>query len=242
MEYNKQEAERIGNLLERWCPFGWVKDLYGIDLRDEPTLVEAANRRGRIKEVPPDKIDRYGLEGYFQQFRVLPTKWAAARLGMNQKSFEDMRVALQKQGQPVPKVAESRDSLVMLDFIENIRAFFPYLKRHTYGDHTSFCKALHAAILSDLKIQVEPLLCVTSEWLIKHGSVEDIDYAQAFDCITLKPVGLRYQVWLKTGKPMNLRPDVCSLLFYAQHKKQLSKFRMGTLPVMPNSLCELQAL
>jgi hypothetical protein len=36
-----------------------------------------------------------------------------------------------------------------------------------------------------------------------------------------QPVGLRYQVWLETGKPVSLRPDVCSLVFYAKNETEL---------------------
>ena len=52
------------------------------------------------------------------------------------------------------------------------------------------------------------------------------DMAAAFDAITLEPVGLRYQVWLETKKPANLRPDVCSLKFYAQHEAELADYVM----------------
>ena len=50
--------------------------------------------------------------------------------------------------------------------------------------------------------------------------------ADAFDAITLEPVGLRYQVWLETRKPVNLRPDVCSLKFYAAHENELKEYVM----------------
>jgi hypothetical protein len=81
------------------------------------------------------------------------------------------------------------------------------------------CRALHDAIRTELDVKVEPLLCVTSRIL----DPEEPDVAAAFDAITLDPVGLRYQVWLNTDKPVNLRADVCSLKFYAQHERELRK-------------------
>jgi hypothetical protein len=48
----------------------------------------------------------------------------------------------------------------------------------------------------------------------------------AFDAITMDPVGLRYQVWLDTQKPVNLAPDVCSLKFYAKNEADLRPYVM----------------
>jgi hypothetical protein len=86
-----------------------------------------------------------------------------------------------------------------------------------FSSHSSMCRALHDAIKAELNLVVQPLLCVTSTVL----DTENPDLADAFDAITLDPVGLRYQVWLDTRKPVNLRPDVCSLKFYAQHENEL---------------------
>jgi len=54
------------------------------------------------------------------------------------------------------------------------------------------------------------------------------DYARDWDAITLEPVSLQYQVWLDLGKPINLRPDCCSTLFYAQERDVLHDYVMGT--------------
>lgn len=79
------------------------------------------------------------------------------------------------------------------------------------------CIALHVAIASDLDIYFTPVSCITSEVLDPEGP----DLAVAFDAITMDPVGLRYQVWLDTKKPVNLAPDVWSLKFYAQNEADL---------------------
>ena len=99
---------------------------------------------------------------------------------------------------------------------------FPALRRKTFSNHSRMCRALHEAIRTDLAIAVEPVVCVTSN-ILDPG---EPDIAAAFDAITGDPVGLRYQVWLETEKPANLRPDVCSLRFYALNETELREHVM----------------
>jgi hypothetical protein len=60
------------------------------------------------------------------------------------------------------------------------------------------------------------------------------DFASDFDCITFEPIGLRHQVWLDFGKPINLSPDVCGIHTYARHSRLLRPFLMaGEEPAVP---------
>ena len=86
---------------------------------------------------------------------------------------------------------------------------FSLLRNKVFASRAGMCIAFHAAIASDLKIDVTPVYCVTSAVL----EPEAPDIAVAFDAITMDPVGLRYQVWLDTKKPVSLAADVCSLKF-----------------------------
>lgn len=99
---------------------------------------------------------------------------------------------------------------------------FASLRHKTFSDHSLKCRALHATIRAELHIEVEPVRCVTSILL----DPTEPDMAAAFDAITLEPVGLRYQVWLDADKPVNLRPDVCSLSFHAKHEAELRAYVM----------------
>lgn len=96
------------------------------------------------------------------------------------------------------------------------------MRLKTFSSHSAMCRALHAAIRVELGVEVTPQLCVTSLAL----GEEEPDLADAFDAISLDPVGLRYQVWLETRKPVNLRPDVCSLKLYARHEDVLRAYVM----------------
>lgn len=211
-------------LSKEWVPFDVIDYLYGINDLDD---VLRDNFRAWSRERPnrlvikPDKINRYAFETYLQQAKLLPTKIAAAHLGMTKNSYDKFIKELSKTGAIPINQGYFSSQVVSEQFIKSLLYLLPSLRHKIFGDHDNFCNLLHSAIKRDLKCKVEPLFCVTSQFLKEEPS----DFAYEFDSITGEPVGLRYQVWLNFNKkPLHLKPDICSLKFYAENIKKLSDF------------------
>ena len=60
---------------------------------------------------------------------------------------------------------------------------------------------------------------------------EPPEYAYEFDMLTSEPVSVRYQLWLDIGKPVRLKPDVCSVKTYFLHKKLLRDYLFGNYDI-----------
>jgi hypothetical protein len=113
--------------------------------------------------------------------------------------------------------------LVAESLSEDLVPNLPGLRFRTFSDHNSFCQRLHADIEKTLGIKVQPLFCATADRLQDWRQ-----YASHFDCITLLPVSGRHQLWLDFRKPLNLGPDRCSRLFYAENREALRPYCAGT--------------
>ncbi len=105
------------------------------------------------------------------------------------------------------------------DIVPNLRG----LRFRTFSDHTSFCERLHAELVPILGAEVERLVCATSDRLQEYPR----QFANNFDCITLEPVSGKHQIWLDFRKPLNLAPDRCSKLLYAENHDVLRPYRAG---------------
>ena len=113
--------------------------------------------------------------------------------------------------------------LVATSLPEDLVRDLPRLRFRLVSDHNEFCRRLHTELEKMLQIQVLPLFCETSEIL----GEEPKQFARDFDCMTLKPLSGRHQVWLDFRKPLNLGPDRCSKLFYAENREVLRPYRSG---------------
>lgn len=230
-------AARLAVLSQPWCPPELVHELLGIDLPGDPQLagafrmwsarfwgdanVERSTRSGRL-------VHRHALEAFLLQNGWISRKWAACHLGLDEGTLALVVDRLQGSAL-VPQVASGvSDQILRQRDAASLYRLFPSLRLKAFSSHSSMCRALHDAIRTELGLEFQPLLCVTSAKL----DPKEPDIADAFDAINGDPVGVRYQVWLDTGKPVNLRPDVCSLRFYAEHEGQLQAHVMrGSEPV-----------
>jgi hypothetical protein len=137
--------------------------------------------------------------------------------------MRDVADRLEGLGSPTQLVSPVSSQLVRQREAAQLFRAFPSLRNRTFSDYWRMCRALHEAIRTDLAVQITPVVCVTSAIL----DPAEPDIAAAFDAITFDPVGLRYQVWLETKKPVSLRPDGCSLKFYAKHEADLRPLVMN---------------
>lgn len=219
-------AARLEALKRPWCTAGLVKELLGIDLVADPRLAGvvrswAARFRGdglvERQSTSGPEVHRHALEAFLLQNRLISWKWAAIYLGLEAPVLEKVVDRLEARGDLVQVRSGLSDQLVCQREAASLCRAFPLLRNKVFASHNGMCIALHVAIESDLGIHFTPVSCVTSTVLEPEGP----DLAVAFDAITMDPVGLRYQVWLDTKKPVNLAPDVCSLKFYAQNEAAL---------------------
>jgi len=238
---NAECAARLAELRGPWCSQLLIRDLYGLEierlgnLRRDFESWAAFHRRGEA--ILHEQVHRYLFETFLQNSRLLPRKWAAARVGMEEASLEQVLTCLRGRGLLWP--AHSTLELVSEAIDTELISLFDEFRFRTFSSHNDFCSRLHTAIKDRLDLQVVPLHCVTSQAITDDPS--KWDYSHEFDVVTLAPVGLRYKVWLNLGKPMNLRPDCCSTKFYAEERESLRDFLMGTQePEIPDELLAIR--
>jgi len=229
-----EEEARFHQLQQSWCPAKLIEEIYGLDLRSGK-LRDYFERQSSLLKRPEilrdTQVHRYHFETTLQANQLVPRKWAAAKLGMTEASFRTMYSYLETNG--LLSTFHIIPELINKYFDDEITQLFNELRFTTFANHTAFCTKIHEALSSRFGLKIEPLYCVTSEVLKE----QPCDFAQVFDCITLNPVGMKYKVWLDFKKPMNLRPDYCSTLFYAQERVALEPFLAGTeKPPIPAAL------
>jgi hypothetical protein len=229
--------QRIAQLKNDWIGPSTLAAIYGLTL---PELERDSIRWGRLQRRPRevirgDQVSRFALESYFQQRKVLPIKWAAAKLGMAEASLVNAIAALEASGR-VDRVRADSGNLLPEDIDRIFIGALPPLQNRIFGKHDDFCRRLHEAISNELgphlEGPIEPLHCVTARRL--HP--DDPDFAYAFCVITDAPIGLRYRIWLDFGKPFNLTPDMCSFVAYSENTDLLRHYLMQQAPELPASL------
>jgi hypothetical protein len=230
-----EQRERFRHLQDPWCSYGLLRDLYGIDLSKDLALEAALRSWGHRQErqvlKPGELANRHMLETFFQVMRLLPKKVAAVRLGMKASSLERVEEELKPQGYLLtsPLSGQLAEESRLRDIVE----FLPSMSFATSGSHDDFCARLHEAICVDLKLEAEALHCVTS---VARGE-SPVHYASDFDAITLKPIGVQYQIWLDFRKPMYLTPDRCAVKTYAENQEVLRDHVFaGEQPQIPSGL------
>lgn len=221
-----EHEARMAALMSPWCPADLVTDLLDLDLLADRKLAGAvrswaARFRGdalvvRQTSAGPE-VHRHALETFLLQNGLISWKWAAIYCGLPTQVLKDVIDRLEGQGHILQVRSDVSDQLVRQREAASLIRAFPAWRNTVFATHDGMCAVLHSAIKSELHIEFTPISCVTSVVLEPKSP----DIAIAFDAITMDPVGLRYQVWLNTKKPVSLAPDVCSLKFYAENQTAL---------------------
>ena len=217
-------------LLEPTWPFDWVKLRYGIDLSHSPQSFLAQYRiwaetfREPQEEIAANgRINRFYMELFMQQRGYVGIRTAAVLLGMCEASFSKT-LALAKEANFITEQEELGEfpgaNVYRSSFIGDFYKRFPKLAKFTFSSYPSFCRRLHETIDVELGFKVAEALCLTSLKLRE----DPIDIGHDLDALTGEPVGLPFQVWLKTDKPIQLKPDICSWLTYALHEDLLKEY------------------
>ena len=232
-----QEEARLDILRRGGCvPVGYLGDYYGLAWPLQGECLDDFNvwhqRYPRRTTCPNGDVSRVALEAFMQAKEVVPFKWMAARLGMEEASLRDLIARLPELGiRPQQFVVYS--GMVAESLPEFLVTHLPGLRFRTFSDHNSFCERLHAELKDTIGLEVESLFCATADMM-----GDNRQYASYFDCLTLKPLSGRHQLWLDFRKPLNLAPDRCSKLFYCENREVLREFCAGSRE--PEDLSEFE--
>lgn len=222
--------ERVELARRRRCSFEFVREYFGLDLGSDAALrrdfVFWMRQRRDEEPLKDDAVDRWWLEKFLQDRRILPVKWAALRLGMTQASLVDLRHRLEQTGpllvyHPSPDlVGSSFEDDLLGQFQQRLRPMS--LNGQDPLHHNSTCRRIHSWLKDEFGLVVEPAFCETSRRV--H---ETPHYAKYLDILMLEPVSPVYQVWLDFGKWLTLPPDRCSVYTYAIHHADVAPHVAG---------------
>lgn len=177
--------------------------------------------RDKASRRTSNMINRFYLELFLQRRELVPLRLAAAHLSMDAESFCEVLEKARENGLVSPSEADGEmPGIYRQTLLRDFHKRFPALQHKTFASDSSFIDQLHKQIKRELGVSVKPLHCVTSLQMAK-ATGEPCQYGHDFDIITNDPMGNRYQVWLNTGKPIQLRPDACSYVTYHDHEKVL---------------------
>lgn len=224
-----EQNERFRLLRQREVPFEFIAARYGVDLTDRALAdlfrrwSEAAHK-GRVV-MTSAAVDRHAFELFLQAANFVPRRFAAASLGMSERSLVEVLDALNKTGLFPSARIEWGAALMSGKLISEFASIFPGLKFRIFGSYPDMCRRLHAEIRAELTVEVEPLFCVTG------AALGEPTYARGFDAISEEPVGMPWQIFLDTKKPIQLEPDIVGTLFFARNTDVLGPHLFaGVLP------------
>lgn len=218
-----QEQRRFENLHGACVEEEFLRETHGIHWpADEQFRHDFTKWQStlRAEACPERKLDRYKFEMFLQSQALMTRNYAAAALGMQPASLDQLLEKLSEIG--LSKKYAVYNGVIDKSLSEDLIRSLAGLRFRTFGNHSSFCKLLHAALNDALRITIEALFCATADQL-----GEERLYASTWDNITLKPLSVKHSVWLDFQKPVALAPDRCSKLFYAQHQEELRAYLAG---------------
>jgi hypothetical protein len=183
-----------------------------------PLMKQHAERSpGKRPAMNGTQISRFVFEQFLTVFDLLAPAPAAARIGMDTASFARVvRHAKDHLGVPAQAIGVE-GAAFREDFVARLHQFFPTLRARVFSDHTSYCKAIHAAFLAE-GVEITPWKDPVAEMLDKT----DVDLSHDIDIVTCGPIGLRFTVWLGFGKPFALEPDKTSALTFLRYREDLA--------------------
>lgn len=216
------DVKRIQKQLEKLknpvCELDWAQKKYGIDFRANKQLLGrfrawALRFKYRKDVIDSMRIDRFAFETFMHFSKLIPLKYAAIQIGTDEISLKKIMTEMQDRGLITYQIDLDFAEIIEESFVKNFAQLFPQLDGMIFDSHSSFCEAIHDVVHRDLQIKLKPLFCVTSELID-----ESPEYAYEYDALTDEPMGVRYQLWMDTEKPIILKPDACSMLTYFRCK------------------------
>jgi hypothetical protein len=171
-------------------------------------------------ELADDRAPRFHVERFLDVQELDSLKFAAAKLGMQPDSLQDLLPRLPEIGLRTNYEPYTGLGLIGRSLSADLTRKLPGLRFKTFGTHDAFCELLHAALSDVLEFEAEPLYCATQEEMAAAENAYRM-FASTWDNLTMQPLSVKHQVWLDLGKPLSLTPDRCSKLFYARNRDRL---------------------
>jgi len=213
-------------------PPDWGKDVflewYGVDLWGEAEelamyLDTWAVHHMDLKDVQTSsQVNRIAFERYLQAYHLMPLTFAADQLAVAREDFHTLLDEMVRE-KLLMADAKWEQSFCGTNLPEELPNHLPSFPKRVYPDVPSRIRAFHDAVNKDLGFD---LAIVETETL--DGGVKKPGHTR--DILTSSPVALGDSVWLNLGKPVSLRPDVCSKRTYLDFRDQLSELLMGPEP------------
>jgi hypothetical protein len=220
-DLNQLATRRINQFNRRLWTEDEMAEWYFIDFNDAATkrLVCQASWFAGTEDRPTnlrdqDYYDHWHLEVFLQRRNLMAIREAAAQLSMSVDEFR--RVATALTTSPVVEAigtpwTDYSNSVVRSDYLRSFHLAFPRLKRTIFQDHPAYIECVHREILDTLQIRIETTIDRAD---VKLGTNPPRP-GYYVDFITGEPVGLGHEISLSTRKPLELAPDLCSWITYA---------------------------
>lgn len=240
---DEEVQTRLNLFLEpKWNPPEFLT-WYGLDMinPDQGTkrlLAQAAFWAGTYQApsvLGPGPYNHWHWEIFLQRRELVPITVAAAELAMSVNDFREVAERFKNSsgfssvGDPW---ANESDCIVRKAFLRDFHKGFEATRRTTFGSYPSYIEKVHAQIASQLNYTPARTNDKTDI------ALEEIPCRPGYsiDCITGEPVGMGRDVFLDTGKPMQLRPDSCSWLTFAKYEHILRPKVLGGCERISNEI------
>lgn len=163
------------------------------------------------------KINRWLFELFLQQNRLVTTRQASIQLAMSQSDFVKLiNIMKNKNMLPLGGNINMEIGIISEDTYKNLSRYFSSLRFKCWSSCADYIFSLHKVIKDELLLEVQPIYdqaCQSSKLI-----------ATEYDILTDEPFESHNQVWLDFGKPLALKPDVCSIYTYRANKFELEEY------------------
>ena len=201
-----------------WISKEYFQEYYGLNYPFQDELLEDFKIQTN-NSISDNLISRYKFESFMKKQRLIPKKWMSASLGMTSQSLDLILNSLRKINL-VPKRYIVYPELICESFSEDLIKNLGFYEFSAYSDRNIFIEKIHTQIKKNLEINVDPLFCTTSIYMKDNPK----RFAINFDCITMKPICEEHKIGLNFNKPLYLRHDFCSKLFYLENLHDLKPY------------------
>lgn len=232
---NEHVQARIKHFCEKQWSYQEVHEWYGINVSEDPQPGASQSLLNQYRfwaekrasndgpDLDRETLNRMEFELFLQHRGLISLRMAAIQLGMFEDSLRKTLAAAKNAGLVTSPEADGEfpsAGVYRASLVGDLHYRFPAIANMTFPTYSSFCRRLHECIRVELGLDVQPALCPTSVLL----EDDPPEVGHDLDVITQAPIGLPYQLWLDTGKSMQLRPDACSWLTYLKHEAALESF------------------
>lgn len=223
-----QVSARLALLRQRLWPRADLSRWVGIDLdANRPLIAQFHMWQSLDPEAafaPPDNLDRWAFERFLTTKKYIGKRGAALALAVTEDCFTRIVQSAGTRNLLQKFEAAGETGVYRSDVFSDFHKHFAALRSTTFSDRNVYFEKLHREIERYLGVSVTPVTSVTAD------ALGETEFATSLDALTEEPMGLRYQVYLETHKPIHLRPDSCSWLTFVRFEQCVRPALFGSPP------------